>query len=103
MTDASMERGKEAVQKPKPGDVIQTGYMIQGCDEIQWGSHQIVDWVSSDGTPVYRPREAKVDKYAAIWRFPVETPEKIRKDLRHWANPKAAREYLKREEKHVAE
>lgn len=81
-------------QHPQPGDIIQIGYKIQGSDDVIWGSHQIVIGMS-DGIPEYRPREAKVDKFAYYWRLPIESKEKIIKDLKHWANPKLARELIK--------
>ena len=93
MTDSQK---RSSTQNPAPGDVIQTGYKIQGCDEIQWGTHQIVIGITSEGIPIYRPREAKVDKRATYWRFPVETKDAIIRDLRYYANPKATRELLKR-------
>jgi hypothetical protein len=62
-----------------------------GDESIRWGSHQVVRWVTSEGIPVVRPREAKEDKYKEIWRFPIRGREEIIKDLKYYANPKEAK------------
>jgi len=91
--DDSYRSGK----MPKKGEVIQTGIIFANGDgSIQWGSHQVIRYVSSDGTPWYRPREAKVDKTSYHWRFPVETQERIIKDLKTYANPKEGKDAIKR-------
>jgi hypothetical protein len=89
---------KRVQQNPpvKEGDVIQTGYRIQGSDEIQWGAHQVIRGVQLDGTPYTRPREAKVNKHPTYWRFPVESLEIIIKDLRRYANPKEGKAAISR-------
>ena len=80
---------------PKKGDVIQTGMIYANGDgSIVWGSHQVVRSISSNGTLWYRPREAKVDKCSSHWRFPVESTERIIKDLRWYANPKEAKKAI---------
>ena len=80
---------------PQKGDIIQTGIIYANGDgSIVWGSHQIVCGVSSDGTLWYRPRYAKVDKCPDRWRFPVESTDKIIKDLKHWANPEKTKKAL---------
>lgn len=87
----------EPKQLPKPGDVIQTGIIFSNGDgSINWGAHQVVRWISSDGTIGYRPRDGKVDKTPHYWRFPIESKERIIKDLRCYANPKEAKEAIKR-------
>lgn len=79
-------------RQPKVGDIIQTGVIYSNGDgSIAWGSHQIIRWISSDGTLWFRPREAKVDKCSSHWRFPLENTERIIKDLRWYANPKEAK------------
>lgn len=82
-------------RQPKEGDIIQIGVPLLNAP-LFWGTHQIVREILSDGTPVYRPREAKVDKCAVIWRFPVESRERIIKDLKHYANPKEAKIAIKK-------
>lgn len=100
MTTTAAERGTVAEpeeRSPKAGDVIQTGMIYANGDgSIVWGTHQIVRWISSDGTLWFRPREAKVDKCSTYWRFPVESTEKIIKELKRWANPKEAKEAIAR-------
>lgn len=81
-------------RSPKEGDIIQKGYHIEGNTSIQWGTHQVVRWVTGEGIPVVRPREAKEDKYAEIWRFPIEPQEEVIKDLKHYANPKEAKKAI---------
>lgn len=51
----------------KAGDTIQIGTRLT-TGEIFWGSKQIVIRVSFNGTPIYRPRYAKVDKCPDFWR-----------------------------------
>ncbi len=86
------DNGEVQQRSPKPGDIIQTGMIYSNGDgSIQWGSHQIVRWISSDGIIWYRPKEAKIDKCPQYWRFPIESKEEIIKDLRHWANPTDAK------------
>jgi hypothetical protein len=81
--------------QPQEGDIIQTGIIYANGDgSIVWGTHQVVRWISSDGTLWYRPREAKVDKCSYHWRFPVESRERIIKDLKHYANPKEAKKAI---------
>jgi len=78
---------------PKEGDIIQIGVpLLNG--PLYWGSHQIIRRIASDGTPIYRPREAKVDKYASVWRFPIGSRDEIIRDLKHWANPEEAKEAI---------
>lgn len=88
----------ETTSRPvvKKGDVFQVGYKIMGCDAIQWDTHQVVRSLLSDGTPMYRPRDAKVDKYPDYWRLPVESTERIIKDLWRSANPKEGKKAIKR-------
>ena len=82
---------------PKAGDIIQTGMILgNGDGSIIWGSHQVIRWISSDGTIWYRPREAKIDKCPHHWRFPIASREEIIKDLKHWANPAEGKEAIKR-------
>jgi hypothetical protein len=84
-------------QQPKEGDIIQTGMILgNGDGSIVWGTHQVVRWVSSDGSLWYRPREAKVDKTSQYWRFPIEPCEEIIKDLKRYANPAEGKEAIKR-------
>ena len=83
--------------QPKKGDIIQTGMVLANGDgSISWGTHQIIRWVSSDGTIWYRPHEAKVDKTPQYWRFPIEAREEIIKDLKYYANPIEGKEAIKR-------
>lgn len=84
-------------QHPQPGDIIQTGLTYANGDgSINWGSHQVIRRISSDGTIWYRPRQAKVDKTPNHWRFPVESREEIIRDLKHYANPEEGREAIAR-------
>jgi hypothetical protein len=77
---------------PKAGDIIQIGMIYANGDgSIVWGSHQVIRWVSSDGTLWYCPREAKVDKCSQHWRFPVQPIEEIIREMRYYANPKEAK------------
>jgi hypothetical protein len=83
-------------ESAEAGDIIQTGLILANGDgSIDWGSHQVVRRVSSDGTLWYRPRDAKVDKCPDHWRFPVEPCEKIIKDLKHFANPAEGKKAIK--------
>jgi hypothetical protein len=78
---------------PKEGDIIQIGIPLLNAP-LYWSTHQVVRRISNDGIPIYRPRDAKVNKYAEIWRFPVENREKIIKDLKHYANPQEAKKAI---------
>ena len=83
--------------QPKEGDVIQTGMILgNGDGSIEWYTHQVIRWISSDGTLWYRPRDAKVDKCSSHWRFPVESRDEIIKDLKRYANPQEGKEAIKR-------
>lgn len=82
---------------PKEGDIIQTGIIFANGDgSISWGSHQVIRRISSDGTVWYRPREGKVDKSPCHWRFPVESRDRIIKDLKIYANPAEGKKAIKR-------
>ena len=96
LTEERGVSGNIQERQVKAGDIIQTGIIYANGDgSIVWLSHQIVSRISADGTIWYRPRDAKVDKTPYHWRWPVESIERIQEDLRHWANPKAARKKLK--------
>lgn len=51
------------------GDKIQVGTRLTD-HSIMWGSIQTVKRVAFNGTPMYRPRFAKVDKCPDFWRHP---------------------------------
>lgn len=50
------------------GDKIQIGTRLKGGG-VFWGSIQTVIRLSSGNVPVYRPKFAKVEKYASLWRL----------------------------------
>ena len=58
------------------GPVVKVGDMIEvGCEltsgEVWWGKQtKVIGLMPPDGQPLYRPKWAKVDKVADLWRMP---------------------------------